>query len=322
MSDVQEPVSTEVSENIQEIEEPTLDSEVQDLVSEIEKKPEEEVFEEESEEAESAEEKAIQELKKKLMLKVDGEEIEEELDWNDDESLKRHIQKSKAFDKRAKEYATLRSQVEALITDLQNNPAEVLAKLGHNVDEIAEKHLQSKIEEMKKTPEQLEREKMQTELEKLRKENEDKEKRIYEAKMEKMRNEYATEIENDIVSALENPKSTLPESPYVVKRVAETMLLAMQNGYNDVKAADVLPLVEQQIRNELQQLFGKLPEDVLEQVIGKSNLDRMRKKRLKTHKTATETAKQITQETGQETLNKEEPLAASKTYRDFFNFNE
>ena len=50
--------------------------------------------------------KEANQLKKKLKLKVDGQEIEEEVDFNDEEGLKKHLQKSKAFDKRLKEFST------------------------------------------------------------------------------------------------------------------------------------------------------------------------------------------------------------------------
>jgi len=56
--------------------------------------------------------KQVQELKKKLKIKVDGEEFEEELDFNDEEGLKRHIQKAKAFDKRAKEFSKYKADVD------------------------------------------------------------------------------------------------------------------------------------------------------------------------------------------------------------------
>ena len=70
------------------------------------------------------------ELKKKLKLKVDGEEYEEEIDFNDDENLRKHLQKSKAFDKRAKEFTGYKSQVEQLLKMLEEDPEALLEKMG------------------------------------------------------------------------------------------------------------------------------------------------------------------------------------------------
>jgi len=67
-------------------------------------------------------------LKKKLKLKVDGQEIEEEVDLGDDEYLKRELQKSKAFDKRVKEHAAYKSQVDQLLQMLQNDPESLVKK--------------------------------------------------------------------------------------------------------------------------------------------------------------------------------------------------
>ena len=74
--------------------------------------------------------KQVQELKKKLKIKVDGEEFEEELDFNDEEGLKRHIQKAKAFDKRAKEFSKYKADVDSLLTMLQSDPEALLEKMS------------------------------------------------------------------------------------------------------------------------------------------------------------------------------------------------
>jgi hypothetical protein len=58
------------------------------------------------------------------------------------------------------------------------------------------------------------------------------------------------------------------------------MLWAMNNGFEDVTADDVVPLVEQEMRSELGRLYDEMPEDALETFIGKKNIDRLRKKRV------------------------------------------
>ena len=261
--------------------------------------------------------KEANQLKKKLKLKVDGQEIEEEVDFNDEEGLKKHLQKSKAFDKRLKEFSTYKSQVEQMLEMLQNDPEALLEKMGINVDELSEKRLTKKIEELKKSPEQIEREKMEKELEDLRKEKKRAEEERSKAELEKMRNEQAQQIETDISSALDDAKSILPKkNPLVMQRIAQTMLMAMQNGYPEVTAKDVIPLVEKQWKNELNEFFSVVPEEVLEQLVGKNNLDRHRKKRIAAKpKVQTTTANQIVKDTGKKS---EEKPAEKVSYKDFF----
>lgn len=262
--------------------------------------------------------KEAKELKKVLKLKVDGQEIEETLDFNDEEGLKKHLQKSKAFDKRLKEFSTYKSQVEQMLEMLQSDPEALLEKMGINVDELSEKRLTKKIEEMKKSPEQIEREKMEKELEDLRKEKKKAEEERQKAELERMRNEQAQQIETDISSALDDAKSILPKkNPLVMQRIAQTMLMAMQNGYPEVTAKDVIPLVEKQWKTELNEFFSVVPEEVLEQLVGKENIDRHRKKRIATKpKVQTTTANQIAKDTG---AKKEQDKPQEKlSYKDFF----
>jgi glutamyl/glutaminyl-tRNA synthetase len=225
--------------------------------------------------------KEAQVLKKKLKLKVDGEEFEEEVDWNNEDEIKKHYQKSRAFDKRVKEFTGYKSQVEQLLHMLENDPEALLEKMGKNVDEMAEKRLSRKIEEMKKSPEQLEREKMEKELKDLREEKKKALEDQQRAEEENLRNKTANEIENEIMSALDDAKSILPKkNPLVLQRISAAMLLAIKNGYPQVSVKDVIPLVEKQWKQELNEFFGVTSEEALEQLVGKANLDKYRKSKV------------------------------------------
>ena len=260
------------------------------------------------------------ELKKKLKLKVDGKEIEEEIDFNDDEALTRHLQKSKAFDTRNKEFTGFRSQVDQFFAEFQADPEAVMERLGMDVDAIATKRLQKKVEEMSKSPEQVAAEKRDKELEQLRKERDELKKAQEQAEMESLRNKQAADIENSITSALERSKARLPQNnPKVYQMIAQNMLMAMENGYNDVTVDDIIPIVERQWKEELRGYFDSSSEDLIEELLGKQNLDRLRKKRLATRSKQTPPPpvnKQIL-DTGA-SKPKEEPPKERKTYKDFF----
>lgn len=259
-----------------------------------------------------------QSLKKKLMLKVDGQEIEEEIDFSDDENLKKHFQKSKAFDKRAQEFQSYKAQVDQLLKMLDEDPEGLLEKMGKNVDELAEKRLTRKVEEMKKSPEQLEREKMESELKELRDAKKKADEDRKSAELERMRNEQAQQIETDISAALDSTKSILPKkNPLVLQRITSTMLMAMKNGYPNVTAKDVIPLVEKQWKQELNDFFNVLPEETLEMLVGKNNFDRVRKTRVAQQKAKTQTAKQTVQDTGIK-AEPEDKQKQPKRMRDFF----
>lgn len=258
-----------------------------------------------------------QALKKKLLLKVDGQEFEEEIDFNDDENLKKHFQKSKAFDKRVKEFTSYKSQVDQLLQMLESDPESVLEKMGLDVDGLAKKRIERKIEEMKKSPEQLEKEKMAKELQDLREEKKKAKELADKSELERMRNEQAQQIEMDITSALDAANSALPKkNPLVLQRISATMLMAMKNGYPDVTAKDVIPLVEKQWESELNEFFSVLPEKTIEKLVGKQNIDRLRKTRVAEKKVQTTTAKQIAHSTAQKAED-DEPKRKIKM-RDFF----
>jgi len=279
-----------------------LDSKVDELVGEEgeELLDEVEASEGASEEELTQEEEELKEQVKKIQkkLKVYGKEVEKELDLSDDEAITRELQKSAAFDHMSQEFSGFKKQVNAFMEQLQSNPIGVLQKMGYDVDSIAEEHLSKQLEEMNLDPVEKEKREMQRQLEEYKQQLEEQENARREAEIEQMRNQYAAEIETDIGNALEGGKTTLPRSPLVVKRVAETMMLAMQNGYPEVKAADVLPVVEKQFRKELKDMFGVLPEDALEELVGKDNFERLRKRRLKSRKAQTKTARQVSKETG------------------------
>ena len=110
--------------------------------------------------------------------------------------------------------------------------------------------------------------------------------------MERLQQQATTDLTTSIEKAL-SATTKLPKSEYVMKRVADTMLSFMDNGYDNITADDVVPVVEKEINEELVKLLDALPDDAIEAYIGKKTVDRMRKQRLKR---ATKTTK--TKDTG------------------------
>jgi hypothetical protein len=229
--------------------------------------------------ANGASEKEVKNLIKEFQLKVNGKVINKRIDLSDEAALKNELQLSAAARQAMQEAASLKKMYESEVSRLKQDPFSVLAELGLDPDQLAEMRIQQRIEEMKKSPEQLERERIQVELQAAREEARRLKEEREAEQFEKLKEQAAAQIETEIEQALDSHK-TLPKSRHIVKRIADSMLWAINNGYNDVTAEDVMPLVEKEWREEMSRLMDDSPEDVLEQLIGQRNIERLRAKRL------------------------------------------
>lgn len=262
-------------------------------------------------EGEDAVEEAPKPEKKTWKFKAAGKDVT----FDSEEELVKHAQMGLSAQEKWQEAAQIRKEMQEFASLLQNNTAEALSLMGLDVDKLAEDHIARRIEEMQKSPEQLEREKIQKELEGLKKEKEDLRTKAEKAEMDRLQEQYATQIETEMTEAL-NASKTLPKSPYVVKRIADMMLLAHDNGKTDVTVNDVLPLVEKDIRSEIQQMFAAMPEELVEAVIGKETFNKVRRKRLSRSKPAPATASGIKQ-TGVDSKSVDKPKERLSA-KDFF----
>lgn len=229
--------------------------------------------------ANGASEKEVKNLIKEFQLKVNGKTISKKIDLSDENALKNELQLSAAARQAMQEAANLKKLYEKEVGRLKQNPWEVLQELGMDPDELAELRIQQRIEEMKKSPEQIERERIQKELQEARAEAQRLKEEREAENFEKLKQQAAVQIENEIEAALDAHK-TLPKSRHIVKRIADSLLWAMDQGFEDVTAQDVLPMVENEWREEMSRLMDDSSEDILEQMIGQRNLERLRAKRL------------------------------------------
>lgn len=255
--------------------------------------------------------------KRTLKLKVDGEEIDEEIDLDDEEALRKHLQMSKVANKRMSESRELQKQINELMEFVQKNPRGFLKELGMNEEELAEQILSEAIENSKKSPDQIEREKLQAELEKLRKDKDSAEEARKQAEFEKLQEQASKQLESEMLEALDTAK--LPQSPYIVKRVADYLSLALENNI-DLSVKDVLPLVQQELRGDMKQMIAAMGDEVLEEYVGKDRLGSYRKKMIAAAKQAaanTSNAPSSAKETGQKAPSKAPVEAKKITVRDW-----
>lgn len=229
--------------------------------------------------------KAEKKMLKELDIKVDGKTYKEKLPFeipDDPESIeymRRQLQMSKAASKRMQEHSQLQKDVGQFLEMLRKNPRKALSdpSIGVDVKELAKAVIEEEIANSQKSPEQLEKERLENELKEL-KEKYEKDKESAKAKeFERLQQEQTERYDMLMTQALD--KSDLPKSPYVVKKMADYLLLALDNDI-DATPEDVLPLVRDEIYGDLKEMFAVMPEDVIEKVIGKDVLNKVRKKNL------------------------------------------
>ena len=222
-------------------------------------------------------------LLKKFKIKVDGKDFEREIDLNDEDAIRNELQLAAVSKKRMQESAELKKAYQKEMERLKSDPWSVLQELGLDPEEMSVGYISKKVDEMKKSPEQLASEKLQKELEDARQEAKKLREEKEQFEMKKLQEQAFSQINEEIDKAISGHKK-LPNTDLVRKKIADTMLWAMNNGHGDVTADDVVPLVEREMKEELNRLYDSLDEDSLAEYIGKKNVDRMRKKRLATSK--------------------------------------
>jgi hypothetical protein len=260
---------------------------------------------------------------KSLKLKVDKGEIEETLPFEipDTEEAReymtKHLQLSKMGNKRAQEFSTLQKEVAEFINILKTNPKAALRNpnIGIDVKKLAAEILEEEIENSRKSPEQVEREKLENELKAIKEERE-KEKEELRARELEQRTDLEFQRYDELISKAIEKNKDLPKSPYVVKKIAEYMMLGLENNI-DVHPDDVMKLVKEEIQNDIRDMFGAMPDEVVEQFLGKDRMTSMRKKNIAKAKGNAPTTTKVPDSgnTAKPTVKKSDK---KQTYKEFF----
>lgn len=229
---------------------------------------------------------------RKLKLKIDGKDVEEEIDLNNDQELAKHLQLSKVAQKRMQESAEERKKIEYILQNLQKNPEEVMRQLGLDPEDFAVQLLNKKIADNQKSPEQRMIEQLQKEVEEAKRQREEENNTRRDAEIKRYQKEFEHKLEDGIIGALK--EANLPNKPYVVKRFAENMLIALEQGIN-LEVRDLTPLVKRDLENDIKELFAASPDEFISEMIGKDRFNNMRKKQVASVKKNVESVNQIKQ---------------------------
>ena len=265
-------------------------------------------------------EQAKKNNKKKYKIKVDQKEEELEFDADNEEEVRKHLQLSRAAQKRMQESSDLKRDVTDLFTRLNTDPFSVLADtengLGMNVEDLVKKYVEQKLADAEKSPEQLQFEQTQNELKRLKAERE-------QEKVQREKERYDAQLQSEIIrydqmmtKTLENSEFKKP-SPYLVKKMSDYLILGVQNGL-DVTPDDILPIVRSEIQSEIRELINSAPEAVIEEMFGKEIFNKMRKKNLAKAKQAPVHASSV-KDAGVRGKTTDKPVEKVSA-RDFFSF--
>jgi hypothetical protein len=264
---------------------------------------------------------------KSLKIKYNGKEYDEALPFEIPDTpesidyMRKQLQMSRMGQTKSQELAEFQKQAVEFIDQLKKNPRKILSdpNIGVDLKRIASEILQEEIENAKKSPEQLEKEKLQMELKQLHEDRKREQEENKQRDFQRIQEQEYERYESQINSALES--SDLPKTPYTVKKMADYMLLGLQNGM-DVSPQEVLSLVREEMQNDLQEMFNVMPEEVIEKIVGKQTIDRLRKKNLQKAKQATAITKQQIRDVGAK--KSEAPKEGTKDkkqgMKDFFGF--
>jgi len=215
----------------------------------------------------AGEKSAAQSAIEKYRLKVDGQDMDVDLD-----ELKKGYTRASAAQKRFDEAAKMRKEAEAIKKEfeeyklsLKSKPIEMLKKEGINTREEAEKFLANELKMEMMSPE----ERRAIEAEKKLKQYEDQEKEFktkqeqaeYEKLVETNRQDYETRF----MGALES--LGLPPHPDTLYEMSKAAMICLDAGY-DPDPSDLAAMVKDKMINSFKGIFDKMSGEQLAQFLG------------------------------------------------------
>ena len=193
-------------------------------------------------------------------LTIDGEEVELTLD-----ELKAGYGKNRASQKRFQEAAELKRSVLGFVSKLKSADVDTIthlfSKIGVDFDDIAEKRLRAKLEEMDMPPDKRGMREVERERERLRRERAEWDQQrgevSLEAETEKHLQRYQQEVRSELSAV------GLPPNPTIIGKVAAEISAALQSGH-DLSTAEAVALVMEDMRAAAR----RLPPDALRRLMG------------------------------------------------------
>lgn len=258
---------------------------------------------------------------KKLGLKYNGRDEEVELPFEIEEShadwMRKQLQMAKLGSTKAQEYNQLEKEVMSFLQELKTNPRKALANpaIGIDIKQLAADVLEEEIANSQKSPEQREKERLEAELKAEREERARERQALQEQEYQRLVEQEYERYDTQISNALS--KTDLPKSPYVVNKITDYMILALQQG-RDLPVESVIELAREEILDDIQQMFGAMPADTLEAILGKDNISKLRKSRVSKAKAIPPTPVKAAVRDVAQVAKKQETESKKMNFKEFF----
>jgi len=216
----------------------------------------------------------VQSMIRKLQMKVDGEEFEEDYDLSNLEQLKKDIQLARAAKKRMGEAQDQKRKAFEIIQQFESDPASVLKRLGPKGYELAEQLLLEKMQNEMMTPEQRQFNEMKTRLEQYERQEKEFNENKTKQEQSEVENRYAQEYQKTIISALD--KTGLPKTPEMAKRMAYLLRQNLQLGL-DLDADDLADEMKKEALAYVSSLSKESSAESLINLLGADAIKKLRK---------------------------------------------
>lgn len=225
---------------------------------------------------EGASKKEIAQMIKEFELKVNGKTVKKSIDLSNEEEVKKELQKAMAFGDLSQTHSQMVKNLQSKIDSWKKNPDLMFQDLEMDPLDYAERRIQKEVEELKKSPEEKKYEEQQRKI----MEYEEKERR-YKEEQEQQRlekeNQAAYEsLRGEIKEAFEGHPG-LKYTEKTERRVAD-MMARYSEKFPDVTASQVIPLVEKEMKDELNEYLEGMPEEFLSKFLNQSVIEKISKK--------------------------------------------
>lgn len=208
-----------------------------------------------------------------IKLKVNGEERS----VKGMDEITRLAQLGAASNEKFQEAAQIKREIQNVFETLATNPGKIFRHptLGQKFREAAEKYIYEELQ-LESMPEHIrEGELAKRRLAEMEQELSEQSEAQQAEEIQRQQQYFRQKFENDISQALRH--GNLPQTPYNVRRTALHMQNAIENGY-ELTFDQLAELVRTDIMEEHKQLIANTPDvDTLINIIGKENVDRIRK---------------------------------------------
>lgn len=251
---------------------------------------------------EELQEELVEQIRQ-LKLKVDGQDIIEDLPFDitpeQAEYFTKQAQLARVSQNRMQETAELKkvgvqteAEIKGFVEALKSDPIKVLESMGIDTKEMSVERLQAEAKKLEMSDEEREISDLKQKLKDHEEKKDAAEKQATLEKQERMRDQYAAEYEQDLMSAIDD--SQLPKNPEIIQRLAQYMHTAIKLGI-DLSFKDLIPMVHDSVRTDMSKLLGSLPVEEIMGVLGDENIQKIMAKRSpKVNKKAPVTPKDIT----------------------------